>query len=188
MCDKDNGTFHLLLQVQQLVLHLFADKWVKGRKSLVHQQDFRVVRQSTCQPDALLHTSGEFVHTLVLISFQSYNGYAFICFLFALFFRHSLQFKPESYIAQYSPVRQQSKMLEYHRHLLTAYLQQFLIRQRCDVPTAQPYLSHRGFVQPVNATHQRRLTTTGEPHYHEHLSFLYFQIGITDSYGTACFF
>ena len=51
-----------------------------------------------------------FVHTLVLISFQSYNGYAFICFLFALFFRYSLQFKPESYITQYSPVRQQAKM------------------------------------------------------------------------------
>lgn len=95
---------------------------------------------------------------------------------------------PGAKLKEYSPVRQQSKMLEYHRHLLTAYLQQFLIRQRCDVPTAQPYLSHRGFVQPVNATHQRRLTTTGEPHYHEHLSFLYFQIGITDSYGTACFF
>jgi len=44
MRDKYDGLFHLRLQGQQLVLHLYPYQRVQGGEGLVHQQDFRIIR------------------------------------------------------------------------------------------------------------------------------------------------
>ena len=55
--DEDDGLAHLLLQVDEFVLHVAADEGVKGAEGLVHEQDVRRQRQGAGQAHALLHAA-----------------------------------------------------------------------------------------------------------------------------------
>ena len=53
--------FELLLQLEQLVLHVAADQRVERAERLVHQQQVGVGGERAGQADALLHAAGQLV-------------------------------------------------------------------------------------------------------------------------------
>ena len=58
MGDKNGGLFHHPRKLDELVLKLATDEWIKRAERLVHQQYVGVGSQGTRQTDALLHTTG----------------------------------------------------------------------------------------------------------------------------------
>ena len=68
--DEDDGLVHLLLQANQLVLHVAADQGVKSAEGLVHEQNAGVRRHGAGQADALLHAAAEGAGAVGLPSLQ----------------------------------------------------------------------------------------------------------------------
>lgn len=57
--DEDDRLAELLLDLDELLLHLAADQRVERREGLVHEQDVGVGGERTGEPDALTHPAGE---------------------------------------------------------------------------------------------------------------------------------
>jgi hypothetical protein len=55
--DEHDGLVQPALQGDELLLHLAANQWIQGRKSLVHQKHVRVDCQGSGQADTLLHSA-----------------------------------------------------------------------------------------------------------------------------------
>ena len=72
MGDEHHRAALILLQIQQQILHLAADQWIKGRERLIHQQNRWIQGQGACQSHPLLHATGEFFGPFAQIAPQSH--------------------------------------------------------------------------------------------------------------------
>ena len=65
MCHEQNRAAYLTPETLQLFVHLIAGDLVQGAERLVHQQQVRIVGQSTCNAHPLSHPSRKLVWPLV---------------------------------------------------------------------------------------------------------------------------
>ena len=71
MSDEDHGLVELALQCENFILHFPADQRIKRAQCLVHDDDFRIDRESAGNADPLLHSSGELMRVMLFIAFES---------------------------------------------------------------------------------------------------------------------
>ncbi len=71
--DEDDRLLQLLLQFEQLLLHLATDQRVERTECLVHQQDVAVGGERTGDPHALLHATGKLGRELLALALETHQ-------------------------------------------------------------------------------------------------------------------
>ena len=123
--DEDDRLIEGALQLEELVLHLTTDQWVKSGEGLVHEQDVSLRSESPSQTDALLHTAGQLVGILVSPSLEPHGVQPLVGFLqTVLRLELALQLQPVGRVLANSQVRKKGEMLEHHRHMVATKLPQ----------------------------------------------------------------
>src|SRR5690625_4934903 len=105
MGDKNGGFLCAVLELLDFLLHVLADQWIQGGKSLVHQQDTTIRGQRPRQTDALLHPARQLVGVGILPAFEADLLEGINGDFFALIFGHMLDFKAELSVFQHSTMR-----------------------------------------------------------------------------------
>ena len=168
--DEDAGLLQLVLEPDDLVLHVAADQRVEGRERLVEEQHPRVAGQRPRQPDALLHAAGELVGVGGLVAAQPHQLDDLGGLGAALLLAHAADLEAVGDVVDDLAVRQQPEVLEDHRDVVAAQVAQLGGRRGGDVVVGQPDLPGRRLDQARQAPHERRLARAGEPHDHEDLA------------------
>ena len=138
VCDEDDRLLHLLLETEELILHISPNEGVKGTEWLIHQQDFRIAHQGTRQADTLLHAAAEGRSVVLFPAIQPDNSQQFCCPQSSVLPGHSLHFQAPGHVVDHRAVRQQTEVLEDHPGLLTPRLREFFLRIAEDVLTIPP--------------------------------------------------
>eukprot|EP01022_Parablepharisma_sp_SALTPOND_P013570 TRINITY_DN18244_c0_g2_i1.p1 TRINITY_DN18244_c0_g2~~TRINITY_DN18244_c0_g2_i1.p1 ORF type:complete len:1728 (-),score=328.84 TRINITY_DN18244_c0_g2_i1:1112-6295(-) len=160
VADEYNGLTHLLLQIDELILHVAANERVQRRKSLVHEQDVGIESQCAGQADALLHTTGQLAGQGVFPSGQSNLGKGGVGALVAFIQIHALDFQAICCVLPYGTVREESEVLEDHAQLLLAHKPQRFMIERGDILTVDVHLAGGRLYEAVDAADQGGLTTS----------------------------
>ena len=82
----------------------------------------------------------------------------------------ALEFEAEGDVVDQAAVRQEPEVLEHHRHLVAAHVEQLLVVGLGDVDAADADRARRGFDQPGEAAHQGALAAARQAHDDEHLA------------------
>ena len=146
--DEDHRLADLLMQPDDLVLHVATDQRVQGGERLVEHQDLRVRCQCSRQPDALLHAAGELIGVVVLITGEADEVDHLLGPVAAFGLALTAHFEAEADVVDDLAVRQQPEVLEHHRDLVPAGLEQRLVVHRRDVLAVQRHRAGGGLDQP----------------------------------------
>ena len=120
MGDEEHRLVELLLQAHQLVLHAGTDQRIEGGKRLIHQQDVGIDRQRPGEADALLLATRELARPGILVAGEAHRFDPLPGTIQPLILGHALDLEAIGDVFDDGAMRQQAKLLEYHRHLLAA--------------------------------------------------------------------
>ncbi len=122
--DEDHRLADLFVQPDDLVLHVPADQRVERGERLVEHHHLRVGGQRPGQPDALLHAAGELVGVGVLVAGQPDQVDHLLGPGPALRLVLAAHLQAVGDVVDHLAVRQQTEVLEHHRHVVPAQLAQ----------------------------------------------------------------
>ena len=176
--DEDDGAALVLLQAQQLVLHVGADDRVERREGLVHQQNGRVGRQRARQAHALLHAARQLVGVGVGPHLQPHLGQRGVRLGQPRSLVHAGQLQPEGGVVQHRQVRQQREGLEHHADVLAAKGAQPRLAVVVDVLAVDQDAPGGGLDQAVDQPHQGGLARARQAHDDEDLAGLDGEAGV----------
>ena len=171
--DEDDRLLELLLEFQQLVLHVTADQRVQGAEGLVHQQQVGVGGERAGEADALLHAAGQLVGPGLLPAGQAAQGERLVGAACALGAGHALHFQTVGGVLAHAAVREEREVLEHHADLLGADLAQFAGAERGQVLAVEAHMPGGRLEQAVQHAQQGGLAGTGQAHDDEDLAGLH---------------
>src|SRR5579864_7691648 len=76
MSDEENGFLLLAPQADELILHVVARHRIERTEGLIHQDNFRLKRQSAGNGDALPHSARKLVRIFVSIALHVQSDFA----------------------------------------------------------------------------------------------------------------
>ena len=177
------------MKFEKLVLQLAANQRIERREGLIHQQDVGVGGEGARQTDALLHAPRELRDMPVGPLRQSHQLELFADDLLAPRVRLAAQLQAETDVVAHRAPRQQTKLLEHHRHALAPQLahSQRIAGGNVDRGFAVPdqHAAPRHGIQAVGGPQQGRLAGTRQPHQHRYLATLDLQIGARNAHDHA---
>ena len=168
--DEDDRLVKVLLEVDELVLHLGADQRIERREGLVHEEDLRVGAQRAGEADALLHAARELARILVLVAGETDRidpARGLVAHDRALEAAH---LQPVADVLDDRAVRHQAEALEDHAHLGAPEVHQRLGIELEHVLALDDDLAVRRVDQPVEMPDQRRLARSRQAHDDEDLA------------------
>ena len=118
--DEHHRLADLVVQPDDLVLHVATDQGVERRERLVEEQDLRVAGERAGQPDALLHPAGELVGVVLLVAGEPDEVDHLARLGPALLLAHAADLEPVGDVVDHLLVGQQAEVLEHHRHVVAA--------------------------------------------------------------------
>ena len=156
MADKDDRAFQITLQIQQFILQPRADQRIKRRKRFIHQQDRRFGHKGTRKADTLLHAARQFTDFAVRPIRKTDQRKLCIGALQPLFLGDVRQFQRKRHVVAHGAPRQQTELLEHHRHTFAPHPAQIIGRTFLHVCRPCPIVdlhiaAHHG-VQPIHCT------------------------------------
>ena len=159
----------LLHQIQHLSHHLR----VESRRRLIKQHHFRIHGKRTNNGNPLLLPAGQLRRISIRLFLQSYPSEKlhsfFLCFLLALQFKLH---RRKGNILQNRLMRKQIKMLEYHSHLLTVFINIYLLVR--NVSSFKINMPFGRSLQEVQRTQKCGFTGARRPDDYNHFSFMDF--------------
>ena len=183
--DEDDRLLQLLLQFEQLLLHLATDQRVERTECLVHQQDVAVGGERTGDPHALLHATGELGRELLALALETHQGQDLLGLGQALDLADALQLERVGDVRGDGAVRQQGEVLEDHRDAVATDLAELRRRNARDGITVHRDGSGGDIVQPVEHADDGGLARSGQPHDDEDLTAVDGEAGVDDRCGTG---
>lgn len=114
MADKYYRFFEVLLQLQKLVLQMFADQGIQGGEGLVHQQNIRVGGQGAGQTDPLLHSARKFAGVGFGPLFQTHQAELLFDDGPAGLAGSTGKLQPQAHILANGSPRHEGELLEHH--------------------------------------------------------------------------
>ena len=181
--DEDDGLLQLLLQFEQLLLHLATDKRVERAERLIHEQDVGVGRERPGDAHALLHPAGQFGGELLGLALETHQGEDLFGLLQPLVLPHTLELERVGDVGGDRAVRQQCEVLEDHRDAVSADLAQPTGGDAGDGVAVHDDGPIARLVQAVEHADDGRLAGAGQPHDHEDLAPVHGETGIDDGCG-----
>ena len=160
----------LVLESDQLVLHVAADQWVERRERFVEEQHRRVDRQRPGQTDPLLHATRELLGVVELVPLQPDQLEHPHRLGVALGLGDPLHLQAVAGVVDHRAVWEQTEVLEHHRQLLAADLAQGVLVHRREVVIVERDLTFGDVGQAGDASHERRLPRARQTHHHERLA------------------
>jgi len=104
--NEDDGLIESALQLEKLILHFATNKRIKGRKSLIHEQDVSLGCECTSQTNSLLHATGKLMRILVSPPIKTDSVQPLVGLLKAfLLLELALQLQPVGRIFTHSKMR-----------------------------------------------------------------------------------
>ncbi len=185
MGNEYHGALALLLELEQLVLHLVADEGIQGREGLVHEHNRGIDGQGPGEAHPLLHAPRELVGIAVGVLLQSH----------LLQYRHG-PFAPlvapvaghiqtEGNVLDHGAMGHQGEALENHRHLPAPQLDQPLVLHPGHFLVVDTDGAGGGLNEPVEHANKGGLARAGKAHDGENLAGLDPERGVLDPDGVA---
>ena len=168
--DEHHRLADLVVQPDDLVLHVAPDQGVECGERLVEEQHRRVTGQGPGQADALLHAAGELVGIAALEPGEPDEVDDLARLGAALLLAHATDLEAVGNVVDHLAVGQEAEVLEHHGDLVTPELAQLGLRCAGDLFVADPHRARRRLDQPGQAPHERRLARAGQAHHHEDLA------------------
>ena len=181
MCDVDRGDSESVLDFLDDGPHLDPELCIEVRQRLVHEKNFRLDGQSSCQGDSLLLSSGELLRQAVGIFGNLHQCHEGFCLFLYLVFRKLPVLESESYVLSYCEVRENGIVLEHHADVSLGGL------EVVDETVPEIELTAFDRVESGNHPEQSRLSASGRSEEREKLSGLDFQRKIRDGCEIAIF-
>src|SRR5918994_1003090 len=168
--DEEHGLARLVLQADDLVLHVAPDQRVERAEGLVVEHQLRVDGERAGQADALLHAArelvGELVGDVVQADELEHLGRAGE----PLRLREALDLQAEGDVLDDAPVGEEPEVLEDHRDGVAPQFAELAgVRARHAVAEDRD-VAGGGLDQPDQRAHERRLARAGEAHDDEDLA------------------
>src|SRR5215204_1715813 len=178
--DEEHRLAGLRLEADHLVLHVAADQRVERAERLVVEHQLGLDRERSGEPHALLHPSrqlrGEGAgHVVQPDQLEDLAGLPE-----ALLLGHALDLEAEGHVVDHGPVREQTEVLENHRHLVPAQLAERGSVGADHVLVADGDLAGGGLDQPDQRADERGLAGAREAHHDEHLARPHFERDVAD--------
>ncbi|GKQ40825.1 hypothetical protein ALMP_73460 [Streptomyces sp. A012304] len=170
MGDEHHRLADLVVQPDDLVLHVTADQRVERREGLVEEEHLRITGQRPGEAHTLLHTAGQLVGVGVLVAREADQLDDLLGPPGALGPAHTADLQTERHVVDDAAVGQQTEVLEDHGELATAQIAQALVVGLADVLALEDDLTRGGFDQPGQTSHQRGLAGAGQAHDDEDLA------------------
>ena len=154
MGDEHHRLVDLAPQPHDLVLHVAADQRIERRERLVEQQDVGIGGQCSGEADALLLPAAELMRAVAAHlrqpdEFECLVGFAAPCRLV-----DTAHLETEGDVVDQRSVRQQTEVLEHHRHLVAAHVEQRVAVGLGHVDVADSHRADGRLDQPGEATDQ----------------------------------
>ena len=181
MGDIDRGDSESVLDLLDDGSHLDPELCIEVRKRLVHEKDFRLDGQSSCQGYSLLLSSGELLRQAVCVFGDLHESHEGLCLLLYLVFRKLPVLESESYVLSYCEVRENGIVLEHHADVSLGWL------EVVDETVPEIELAAFNRVESGNHPEQSRLSASGRSEECEELSGLDFQGKIRNGCEIAIF-
>ncbi|MNV76018.1 hypothetical protein D3C71_1693470 [compost metagenome] len=70
--NEDDCSILLSLELNKLSLHFTPNHWIQSGKRFVHQQNRRIISQSSGETYTLLHAAGQLVRKAILLPCEPY--------------------------------------------------------------------------------------------------------------------
>src|SRR5690554_2828766 len=112
--DKKDGWLALFPDAGKVFLKLHTGLGIDAGKWLVHEHDFGMIGQHSCDTHALLHAAGEFVRVALFKPLQAHQMDVFPGNALALFSGNAAHLRTESHIPHDRLPREKGKVLEHH--------------------------------------------------------------------------
>ena len=183
--DEDHRLAHLLVQADDLVLHVATDQRVERGERLVEHQDLGVGRERAGQTDPLLHAAGELVGVVVLVALEADQVDHLLGAVAAVLLALAPHLETEGDVVDHLAVRQQAEVLEDHRDLAAPGVEQGRVGHAGDVLAVELDGARGRLDQPGQQPHQRGLAGAGEPHHHEDLAGRHVEGDVADADDVA---
>ena len=183
--DEHHGLADLVVQADDLVLHVAADQRVERGERLVEEEHVRVAGERPGETDALLHAAGELVGVGVLVSGQADQFDDLHGPLGALGLAHAAYLQAVRDVVDDPAVRQQPEVLEDHGELAAPQLAQPFGVRAADVLALEVDFARGGFDQPGETSHQRGLAGAGQAHDDEDLAGRHVEVHIPYGGGAS---
>ncbi|MCY1538046.1 hypothetical protein D9M68_735700 [compost metagenome] len=151
-------------------MHHLARLRVERAERLVHQHHVGAAHERARNRHALLHAARELVGVVVFVALEADPLDPAHRVLAPLLARHALNLQAVLGVLQHGEVREQRELLEHHRRLFAAKLQQLALVHLHHVHWLAVHLHQqlagRGVDEAVDMADQRALAGAGEPHHH----------------------
>ncbi len=181
--DEENRLVELLLQFDELVLHVSADERIECGEGFVHQHDVGPCSERTREADSLPHAAGELAREVVSPPSQTNEFEGLVCLRFSFRLVDAVDLERICGVLPHRPVWQQREVLEDHRNLLAADLAQVRLVHPSNVLALNQHLTRRRGKQAVHGTNESGLAGARQPHDDENLTGLHVERGIDDGRG-----
>src|SRR5215211_1759094 len=168
--DEEHRLAGLVLEPDDLVLHVAADQRVERAERLVVEHQLRVDGERAREADALLHAARELVwerrRDVLEPDELEHVGRARV----PLRLRRALDLEAERDVLDHRAVGEQPEVLEHHRDGVAAQLAQRARVGRHHVGAGDLDIARGRLDQADQRAQQRRLARAGEAHHDEHLA------------------
>ena len=168
--DEHHRLADLIVEAQDLVLHVAPDQRIEGAERLIEEHDLGIHGEGAGQPDSLLHPTGELIRIAVRMAGEpdQIDHRVGPCVARRLLLAADLEGIAD--VVDDAPVRQQPEVLEDHRKAVPPELTKPLAVGGADVLPVEHDLAGGRFDQARQASDERRFAAAREAHDDKHLA------------------